>query len=192
MPPIQRTPTNIQARREPQWGPGNHYRAALSQPIGVGKGEGVSGGCGARAPLSPQKSGKYFSGNYRVKFGHFRENITSITNIIRLRVWGSVVSFPSGVRGRGPAENGFYAYFRSERSHLEHSFQYFRAMAGPPIRRGGRKNSPPLSRQAWLRALQSVRVRTQKTTKIHATVRNSCKELAVQYTVTVSLSLSDI
>jgi len=73
----------------------------------------------------PKKSGIYFSGNYRVKFGHFRENITNITNIIRLRVWGSVVRSPSGVRGRAPAENGFYAYFRSERSHLEHPFQYF-------------------------------------------------------------------
>jgi len=42
---------------------------------------------------------------------------------IRLGVWESVVSSPSGVRG---AENGFfYAYFRSERSHLEHHFQYF-------------------------------------------------------------------
>jgi len=28
--------------------------------------------------------------------------------------------------GRGaPTKNGFYAYFRSERSHLEHPFQYF-------------------------------------------------------------------
>jgi len=38
---------------------------------------------------------------------------------IRLGVRGSVVS------SRAPAENGFYAYFRSERSHLEHHFQYF-------------------------------------------------------------------
>jgi len=37
----------------------------------------------------------------------------------------SVVSSPSGVQGGAPAENGFYAYFRSERSHLEHHFQYF-------------------------------------------------------------------
>ena len=44
---------------------------------------------------------------------------------IRLGVRGSVVSSPSGVRGRALAENGFYAYFRSERSHLEHHFQYF-------------------------------------------------------------------
>ena len=28
------------------------------------------------------------------------------------------------VRGEAPAENGFYAHLRSERSHLEHLFQY--------------------------------------------------------------------
>jgi len=44
---------------------------------------------------------------------------------IRLGVRRSVVSSPSGVRGAAPAENGFYAYFRSEKSHLEHHFQYF-------------------------------------------------------------------
>jgi len=44
---------------------------------------------------------------------------------IRLGVRGSVVSSSSGVRGRAPAENGFYAYFGSEISHLEHHFQYF-------------------------------------------------------------------
>ena len=53
---------------------------------------------------------------------------------IRLGVWESVVSFPSGVR----AENGgFYAYLRSERSHLEHSFQYFfERCRGPQTTRG--------------------------------------------------------
>ena len=50
---------------------------------------------------------------------------------------GSVVSSPSG-----RAENGFYAYFRSERSHLEHHFQYFWVTAGPPKRRGPGKTSP--------------------------------------------------
>ena len=34
--------------------------------------------------------------------------------------------------GRSPAENGFYAYFRPERSHLEHHFQYFHRRRGPP------------------------------------------------------------
>jgi len=47
----------------------------------------------------PKKWGKYFSGNYRVKFGNFRANIMyflnfraniiNITNIIRLRVWAA-------------------------------------------------------------------------------------------------------
>jgi len=63
---------------------------------------------------------------------------------IRLGVRGSVVSSPSGVRGRAPAENGFYAYFRSEKRHLEHHFQYFWATAGPPKRRWARENFPPL------------------------------------------------
>ena len=36
-----------------------------------------------------------------------------------------VIKLPQRVRGRVPAENRFYAYFRSERSHLEHHFQYF-------------------------------------------------------------------
>jgi len=34
----------------------------------------------------------------------------------------SVVSSPSGIWGKAPAENGFYAHLRSERSHLEHLF----------------------------------------------------------------------
>jgi len=59
---------------------------------------------------------------------------------IRLEGRGSVTSSPSGV---APAESGFYAYFRSERSHLEHHFQYFWATAGPPKRRGARENFPP-------------------------------------------------
>jgi len=56
--------------------------------------------------------------------------------------WGSVVSFPSGVRDRAPAENGLYAYFMSERSHLEHPFQYFCTMAGPPNVAGPWKTFP--------------------------------------------------
>jgi len=69
---------------------------------------------------------------------------------IQLGVWGSIVSSPSGVRGGAPAENGFYAYLRSERSHMEHPFQYFWAMAGPPNVAGPGKTSPlPPSRRAW-------------------------------------------
>ena len=45
---------------------------------------------------------------------------------------------PSGVRSGAPSptENGFYAYFRSERSHLEHHFQTSRGPGKtPPSRR---------------------------------------------------------
>ena len=50
----------------------------------------------------------------------------------------------SGVQGRAPAENGFYAYLRSERSHLEHTFRYFWPMVGPQMSRDPGK-LPPLS-----------------------------------------------
>jgi len=54
--------------------------------------------------------------------------------------------------GQSPGRKWIYAYFRSKRSHLEHHFQYFWAMAGPPKRRGARENFPPFppSRRAWL------------------------------------------
>jgi len=45
---------------------------------------------------------------------------------------GSVVSSPSRVCGVAAVENGFYAYFRSERSQLEHHFQYFCSTVGLP------------------------------------------------------------
>ena len=61
---------------------------------------------------------------------------------IRLGIRGSVVNSPSGVRGGAPAENRFYAYFRSERSYLEHHFQYFRATAGPRNVAGPGKTFP--------------------------------------------------
>jgi len=39
---------------------------------------------------------------------------------IRLGLWESIVSSPTGVRGRAPAENGFHAHLMSEsRSHQE-------------------------------------------------------------------------
>ena len=38
---------------------------------------------------------------------------------------GECRKLPQRGPGGAPAENGFYAYFRSERSHLEHHFQYF-------------------------------------------------------------------
>jgi len=55
-----------------------------------------------------------------------REEMCGVCSLtIRLGVWGSIISSPSRVRGSAPADNGFYAYLSSERSHLEHLFQYF-------------------------------------------------------------------
>jgi len=111
-----------QARREPQRGPGKHYRGALSPPIlYVLRSRKRGEGC----PLT-----------------------------IRLRVRGSVVSSPSGVRGRATAENGFYAYFWSQRSHLEHHFQYYWD-GGPPKCCGAWENSPP-SQRAWSRIIDHL------------------------------------
>ena len=64
---------------------------------------------------------------------------------IQLGVWGSIVSYPSVVRARALAENGFYAYLRSERSHLEQPFQNVWAMTGPPNVVGPGKTFPFLS-----------------------------------------------
>ena len=90
-----------QARREPERGPGNHYRGALSQPHSV-----------CAEIETPQAS-------------TVRKRGAGCPLTVRLGVLGSVVSSPSGVSGGAPAENGFYAYLRSQRSHLEHPFQYF-------------------------------------------------------------------
>jgi len=46
---------------------------------------------------------------------------------------------------RDPGGNGFYAYLRSERSHLEHHFQYFERWRGPQTSRGPGKLPLPLS-----------------------------------------------
>ena len=113
----------IQARREPQRGRGNNIAGPITLPpphsvcleIDTSKASrGGEVGRGERCPLT-----------------------------IRLGVRGSVVSSPRGVRGGAPNENGFYAYFRSERSHLEHNFQYFWATAGPPNVAGPGKTFPP-------------------------------------------------
>jgi len=55
---------------------------------------------------------------------------------IRRRGGGNVESVSPhhptrGLGERAPAENGFYAYLRSERRHLEHLLQYFWMLAGP-------------------------------------------------------------
>jgi len=64
---------------------------------------------------------------------------------------GTGVPSPSGERrklpkrgpGQSPDQNGFYAYFRSERSHLETPFAVFLSDGGAPKRRGARENFPP-------------------------------------------------
>jgi len=73
----------IKARREPQRGPAKHYRAALPQPIGVGK--GVSWGVG-HAPRPLQKSEKYFAGKYH-KY-HKYHPIKGLGERRKLPQWG--------------------------------------------------------------------------------------------------------
>jgi len=85
-----------QARREPQRGPGNHHRGPLTTSFRMRR---------------------------DLREGRKRRDGCLLT--IRLGVWGSIVSSPSGVRGGAATENGFYAYLRSERQHLKHSFLYF-------------------------------------------------------------------
>ena len=116
----------MQARREPQRGPGNHYHNLI--------------------PYAPRSR--------RPRHRERREggNVGEWCPFtIRLEVWGSIVSSSSGVRGETPAENGFYAYLRSERSHLKHHFQYtiFKRWRTPQTSRGSGKTLPP-SRRAWL------------------------------------------
>jgi len=94
-------PYGSQARGEPQRGLRNHYRRALSQPYSV---------C---AEIETPKASR----------GRKHGKCCPITT--RKGVWRSVISSPGGVRGGAPAENGFYAYLRSEVSHIEHPFQYF-------------------------------------------------------------------
>ena len=62
------------------------------------------------------------------------------------RGMGSVISSPSGVRGRAPTESGFYAYFRSEGSRLEHPFQYFERWRDPQILPPNFPHFPPSRR----------------------------------------------
>jgi len=90
-------------------------------------------------------AGPYHFPRFYMSWDRFDEGVE------REETWGEV-SLHHLTRGtgerrklpqRGRAENGFYAYFRSERSHLEHHFQYFWATAGPPKHRGARENFPP-------------------------------------------------
>jgi len=95
-----------QARREPQWGPGNHYRGALSQkPHSVG--------AEIKAPKASRAEREVTWGGY-------------VSPHHSIRGLGERRKPPTQrVRGRAPDENGFDAYFMPERSHLEHPFQNF-------------------------------------------------------------------
>jgi len=92
-----------QARREPQRGPGKHYRGALSPPLPHSVYLEIDTPKASRG----RKHGELLSPHHPN------------------RGLGEPCKLPSGVRGGVPAENGLYAYFRSERSHLKHNFQYF-------------------------------------------------------------------
>ena len=118
-----------QGRKETQRGPGNHSRGGpITTPV-----------CAEIEKLKASAEG-----------------------VEREKTWGGVSPHhPSrglgerrkvSQRGPGgaPAENGFYAYLRSERSHLEHPFQYFERWRGPQNVAGPEKTFPlPPSRRAW-------------------------------------------
>jgi len=104
-----------QARWEPQRGPGNHYRGALTTSFRMHRdrdAEGVEKG-GTVGGVSPHHPTRVL-GEHR-----------------KLPQWG-------------PEQMDFVHYLRSER-HLEHSFQYFWALAGPPNVVGPGKTPPPTS-----------------------------------------------
>ena len=78
----------------------------------------------------------------------FQKNGVSLSPHHPIKGPGSVVSFPSWVRGRAPAENGIYAYLRLPgRSYLEHLFQYFWTTAPPLQHHGALENFPSPSRR---------------------------------------------
>jgi len=92
-----------EARREPQRGPGG-------KPL-------------SRGPI-PMRRDRDVEGVETREEGNVGRSVPSPSDY---GIWESVVSFPSGVRGGAPVapvENRFYAYLRSERSHLENHFQY--------------------------------------------------------------------
>jgi len=98
---IQRDKMGEQVHREPQWGLGKHYRGPYHpHPYSV---------CLEIEMLKASR-------------GRKRGERCPVT--IRLGFRGNIVSSPSRVQGGAPADNGFCAYFRLERSHLEHHFQY--------------------------------------------------------------------
>ena len=115
-------------------------RAEIYRPPGPSRATAGPGKTLSRGPINPSFC---MSWDRDAKGVEREETWGEVSPYHPTRGSGSVVSSPSGVRGGAPAENGFYAYFRSERSHLEHHFQYLWATAGPPKRRGARENFPP-------------------------------------------------
>ena len=119
----------IQARREPQRGPGKYYR---------------------RAPVTPLPHSVCLEiENPKVSRGRKHGERCPLT--IQLGVRGSVISSPSGA----PAENGFYAYFTSEKKPPGTPFSVFVSDCGAPKRRGARENSPsPLDGPAYITTIK--------------------------------------
>ena len=70
-----------------------------------------------RGPGKPLLRGPITSScakNETPKASRGRKSREGCPRTVRLWVWGRVVSSPSGVRGRAPVENVFYAYLKSE------------------------------------------------------------------------------
>jgi len=78
----------------------------------------------SRSPITPITTSLIMRRNRYVEGVEREETWRGCPITTRLGAWGSVVSSPSGVRSGALVENGFYAYLRSERRHLEHALQY--------------------------------------------------------------------
>jgi len=126
---------------------GPHCRSPFAGPSRATAGPGKTL---LRDPITPSPPILYVLRSRRRRASRGRKCGEMCPLTIRLRIRGSIVSSPSGVRGRALAENEFYAYFRSERSHMEHHFQYFELRRGPPNITGPGKTFPPLDGPARL------------------------------------------
>jgi len=107
-------------RREPQRGPRNHYRGALSPPHSVG------------AEIETPKASRASRG---------RKHGKGCPLTIRLRVWESVVSSPNGVWGRARPKMDLM-HISGQKKPSKTPFSVFSSDGGPPKRRGARENSP--------------------------------------------------
>ena len=112
----------MQARREPQRGPGNHYRGARSQPHSV----------------CPEKASREKK----------RGEGCPLALTIGQGVCGSVISSPNGVRGEARTESGFYAYLRMQKEAIWNTlFSILSDGRAPQTSRVPRKLSPSPSRR---------------------------------------------